>query len=37
MKKALKCYEELQEHFDADADLSNVKIGLCHEAQGDFS
>ena len=35
-KKALKCYEELQEHFDADADLF-IKIGLCHEAQGNFS
>jgi tetratricopeptide (TPR) repeat protein len=33
--QALKYYAELQEHFDADADLF-VKIGLCHEALGNI-
>ncbi len=32
--QALKCYNELLEHFDADADLF-FKIGLCHESLGD--
>jgi tetratricopeptide (TPR) repeat protein len=34
-EKALKSYEELQEHFDADADLF-MKIGLCHESFGEL-
>ena len=34
-KKALDCYNELLEHFDADADLF-MKIGLCHEAFGNL-
>ena len=31
--QALKCYNELLEHFDADADLF-MNLGLCHNALG---
>ncbi len=34
-EKALKCYDEFLEHFEADADLF-LKIGLCHEALGEI-
>ncbi len=33
--QALKCYDELQEHFEADTDLY-LNIGLCHEKLGDI-
>ncbi len=32
-KKALKCYNELLEHFDPDADIF-MKLGLCYKAFG---